>query len=509
MPTPDRRTTSLSYIEERRFRHLLETYAQGIWEANPAGDLLPDSAWSPALTRQTDNPCAGRAWLDAVHPDDRAGVETAWDKAMNDGGVYHREYRVQRNGPGWVWTLAHAAPLLDEDGTPLKWMGMNVDISARKNAELGLMEADRQKDEFISILAHELRNPLAPLRSGIDLMLNETATSTAKARALSLMSRQTFHIARLVEDLIDASRMTTGNLQLHIEKVRLADVLLGSVENIRPATDAKRQHIAINGLDQIDPVLNADPVRLNQAFVNVLNNSTKFSPEHSRIDISVRRHDELVSVTVCDRGRAIPESDLPNIFKLFVQSARHDRGDGLGIGLALANDIVKLHGGTIEARSAEDGVGAQFEIRLPVVAFSTAELDEDSTVMSSVPWRSLRVLVVDDNSDAAEALGALLEMSGHTIRIVHDGLQAVEESAIFLPDVIFMDVGMPVLGGLEATQRIRALNLEVRPFVVALTGWSSEADRAATYAVGCDMHLSKPADISTVLSAIQRGTTIH
>jgi PAS domain S-box-containing protein len=274
MVNPERRMAVLPHVEERRFRHLVETFAQALWEAGPDGELLPGSESWPILTGQAEASSLGRGWLDAVHPDDRAGVEAAWIKAVAEGSVYQREYRVRRNGHGWVWTLAHAAPLQAEDSRPQKWLGMNVDISARKNAEQALREADRQKDEFIAILAHELRNPLTPLRSGIDLMLNETATSTAKARALALMNRQTFHLSRLVEDLIDASRITTGSLQLHLEKVRLAEVLRGSVESIAPATQAKRQEIALQGLDEIDPVLHADPVRLNQAFVNVLNNST-------------------------------------------------------------------------------------------------------------------------------------------------------------------------------------------------------------------------------------------
>lgn len=508
MLNPDRRTALQPAVEERRFRHLVETYAQALWEANRAGELVSSSGW-PALTGQPEGSSEGRAWLDAVHPDDKAGVEAAWNAALAGGAIFDREFRVRRRGSGWVWTLAHAAPMLDNDGTPLKWLGINVDISARKNAEHALREADRQKDEFISILAHELRNPLAPLRSGIDLLLNETATSTAKAHALAIMSRQTSHLARLIEDLIDASRIATGKLQVHREKVRLADVLRASVENIQPALDAKRQQVAVHGLDEIDPVLEGDPVRLNQAFVNVLNNSAKFSPERSRIDIAVRRMDAMVSVTVSDCGRAIPPSDLPNIFKLFVQSARHDRGDGLGIGLALANDVVKLHGGTIEARSGRHGIGAQFEVRLPVVAFSGAQIDDEKTPLPSMAWKSLRMLIADDNSDAAEALGALLELAGHTIRIVHDGQQAVEEAASFLPEVIFMDIGMPVMGGLEATRNIRACKHKVRPFIVALTGWSSEADRAATRDAGCDMHLTKPADVSVVLAAVGSATAIQ
>lgn len=384
---------------------------------------------------------------------------------------------------------------------------MNVDISARRAAEHALKEAGRQKSEFISILAHELRNPLAPLRSSIDLMLNKTATMSAKTRALAVMDRQTSHLARLVEDLVDASRIATGRLQVNLQKLRLLDALRNSVENIQPSAHSKRQEVSLEVVDGIDPHVDADPVRLNQAFVNLLHNCVKFSPQDSRIDITVLRRGEQVSVTIRDRGREIPEEDRSKVFELFAQSARHDSGDGLGIGLALARDIVTLHNGSLDLRTPSDGVGAEFEVVMPAFAFSAAELGTGSGQLVSAAAHSVRVLVVDDNAEAAETLGALLEISGHTVHIVHDGRKAVDETAVFLPEVIFMDIGMPVMGGLEATRHIRASNLSVRPFIVALTGWNAEADRVSSKDAGCDLHLVKPAEVSEVLALIARAAS--
>lgn len=486
------------------YRTLVESFAQAVWEADTDG-LLPGSDSWHKLTGQPATAHSGMGWLDALHPEDREAARETWLRAAADGAIYSKEYRVNRPGLGWAWTLARATPLPGDSGTPLRWLGMNIDISARKTAELALVESERQKDDFIAILAHELRNPLAPLRSGIELLQNEHAPIALKARALNVMSRQTFHMSRLIEDLVDAGRITRGALQVSLEQVKLADVLLNAVANIQPATDAKRQQVVVHGLEATAPLLHADPVRLNQAFVNILNNCAKFSPQNSVIRIIVERQGDFLSVTFKDRGRAIPASDVPNIFKLFVQSARHDRGDGLGIGMAIAHDVVRLHGGTIEARSGPDGDGAEFQLKLPVIAFdpaSSMELKDSESATATAEWDSLRVLVVDDNAEAAETLGALLEMAGHTLRIVHDGLQAVEEVPLLQPDVVLMDIGMPVMGGLEATRRIRAMSLTVRPFIIAITGWGSDADRVASKAAGCDLHMTKPVDFDAVAAAI-------
>jgi PAS domain S-box-containing protein len=490
--------------EEKRYRHLVESFAQSIWETDCSGEIVAGASSWGGFTGQSESDVKGQGWLDAVHPEDRPDVALAWGRAVAEGATYRQEYRVRsRACSDWVWTLAYAAPLHEENGKILKWIGMNIDISVRKNVERAMFEADRHKDEFIAVLAHELRNPLAPLRSGIDLLMSATATAASKARAIAVMSRQTFHITRLVDDLLDASRITTGRLQVRMEEVGLAEILKSSAESIQPAINAKRQNLVLHGVDQLDAVLMADPVRLHQAFVNILNNSAKFSPENSSIDVTVEPLGRQIAVRIRDHGRGIPESDLPNIFKLFVQSARHDRGDGLGIGLALVNDVVKLHGGSVEARRPEQGSGVEFEVILPVLAFRSADKNPPAAAVATAhAWKALRVLVVDDNEEAAEVLGALLEMEGHTIRVAHNGQQALAEAPLFLPHVIFMDIGMPIMGGIEATKGIRKLALGVRPFVIALTGWSSEADRDESRAAGCDMHLAKPADLKGVVSAL-------
>ena len=489
--------------DKQAYRGLLESFAQATWQADASGALLDGSAAWQKLTGQLPRDWSGSGWLNVVHAGDRAATEAAWREAVASGNFYTHEYRLYSQLGGWVWTLAHAVPQRAADGSIVGWLGMNVDITARKEAEQALQEADRQKDEFLAVLAHELRNPLAPLRSAIDLLLNGSATATAKARAIAVMSRQIFFMSRLVDDLVDASRITTGALQMRMANVFLADVLHATIESIEPAIKAKRQSLESDRFDSDDAVVHGDAVRLTQAFVNILNNSAKFSAEGTSIRIELRRRPHEVSVVIRDQGRRIPAADMPNIFRLFIQSSRHDRGDGLGIGLALAHDVVKLHGGSIEVRNASAPEGAEFEVTLPTVAPEAQASQPPGAAPHGGSLVSKRILVVDDNSEAGETLGALLEIAGHTVRLVHDGQEAVGEAAVFLPDVIFMDIGMPVMDGLEATRRIRALNLAVRPFVVALTGWTAEANREASRAAGCDLHLGKPAEFDALVAAIE------
>jgi PAS domain S-box-containing protein len=490
---------------EQRFRVLVESAMQATWETNSKGDVVEHSeSWS-RYTGQAPSEFLGRGWLDVVHPEDQGTVAAQWGTAVRLGTVFRSEVRIWCGPGGWRWTQVFAAPIKDDSGAVLKFVGMNLDITQRKSAELALVEADKEKDRFIAVLAHELRNPLAPIRSGVELMLNKTTSEVVRARVLAVIQRQVTHLVRLVGDLIDTSRIRTGKLHVIRERVNLATVVTAAIESIQPALDAKHQRVDAKWLEQCDLVVEADAARLAQAFANILNNSAKFSPEHARIRIEVTEGDKAVEVRIRDEGPGIEEGELTTIFKLFVQSSRHDKHDGLGIGLAVVDELVKLHGGTVTARNEADGAGAVFEVKLPLAPPLGAHDHETARAVSGEALHSTRILVVDDNFDAADTIAALIEAEGHTVRIAHDGAEALKEAQVFQPEIIFMDLGMPVMGGLEATREIRKLFLSQRPYIIALTGWSAQADKAATREAGCDAHLSKPTEMTDVLGAIVKA----
>ncbi|HJU72215.1 MAG TPA: ATP-binding protein [Gemmatimonadaceae bacterium] len=356
-----------------------------------------------------------------------------------------------------------------------------------------LREGDRRKDEFLATLAHELRNPLAPIRNSLHIMRLAEGNEGANDQARRMMERQLGQMVRLIDDLLDVSRITRGKLQLRKERVELSGIVNTAVETTRPVIEAGGHALTITLPPQ--PVyLDADPMRLAQVLANLLNNAAKYTERGGRIWLTVTPQDSEIVVSVKDTGIGIPPDALPRIFEMFAQvdrSLEKSQG-GLGIGLTLVKRLVELHGGSVEARSEGVGKGSEFVARLPILAASAGASRVASDELHRANGLGCRILIADDNRDAAESMSMLLRLMGNEVRTVHDGFQAVEEASAFRPDVILLDIGMPRLNGYDVARSIRAERWGAGMVLVALTGWGAEEDRRRALEAGFDQHFTKP-----------------
>lgn len=364
-----------------------------------------------------------------------------------------------------------------------------------------LADADRRKNEFLAMLAHELRNPLQPIRSAVELL------GTASSRqdwAREVIGRQVNQLVRLVDDLLDASRISSGKLALRKEVVEVAQIVAASVEANKPFAEQKRHELIVHNPPH--PVrVTGDSLRLAQVFTNLLNNAVKFTPPGGRVTISAEQQNRDLVVRVGDNGNGIAAEDLVRVFDIFYQakSTAEQGNSGLGLGLALVRQLVHLHGGSVEAHSAGIGEGSEFIVRLPVL-MDLSTLEETAIAKTSEPTFAMgrRILVVDDNRDAAESLALMLRMSGNEVDIAFDGSHALRASAQFQPDVILLDIGMPKLDGYQVARLIRKRPRGGDVILIAITGWGGDGDRKRSQEAGFDRHLVKPVLPSEVLSLL-------
>ncbi|HZP89095.1 MAG TPA: ATP-binding protein [Burkholderiales bacterium] len=381
-----------------------------------------------------------------------------------------------------------------------------LEITERKRAETALhdyaeqlKDADRRKDEFLAMLAHELRNPLAPIRNATELLRRLEVGEARSRQALDVLARQTSHLARLVDDLLDVSRVTQGKITLDRSPVQLADVLQAGVEMMRPQIDAKHQDLTVV-LPHEPLTVDGDAVRLIQVVGNLLSNAAKFTEEGGKIVLTLARLDGRARIRVQDDGMGIPADLLPHVFDLFTQADRGlDRAEGgLGIGLSLVKSLVELHGGRVAVRSAGPGLGSTFDVELPLCTPAQTAKAETPSVESA----ARRVLVVDDNVDSAQSLATLLELQGHAVRYAYDGHAALEAAAQFRPQIVLLDIGLPGMDGFEVARRLRANVETAGAALVALTGYGQAEDRVRSKAAGFDHHLTKPVDLGELTSLI-------
>jgi signal transduction histidine kinase/ActR/RegA family two-component response regulator len=369
-------------------------------------------------------------------------------------------------------------------------------LAERGRLEQELRNTDRKKDDFIALLAHELRNPLAPIRNGLQVLRLTAGDAAAVAQARAMMDRQLSHMVRLIDDLLDVSRISRNKMELRKERVLLADVVASAVETARPLIEAAGHELAV-ALPPRPVFVDADLTRLAQVLGNLLTNSAKYTGKGGRICLAAERNAAEVIFTIKDNGIGIPAQSLPHIFDMFSQVDRSTERStgGLGIGLALVKGLVEMHGGTVSAESEGEGKGSTFTVRLPATEGRSAPLAATSAETEG-PGIGRRVLVVDDNRDGAESMAMMLQLLGDEVRSAHDGIEAVEVAEQFLPHVILMDVGMPRLNGLDATRRIREQPWGKEITVIALTGWGQQSDRQRSREAGCDGHLVKPVNLS-------------
>jgi PAS domain S-box-containing protein len=418
-----------------------------------------------------------------------SGVQVVETLEHPDGAVHH--------------SVVSKFPIPGQDGRPALVGGMAIDITDRVRAEQALREADRRKDEFLAVLAHELRNPLAPIRHALEL-LRLAGDPAAEAEARAVLDRQVRQMVRLVDDLLDVSRIRTGKVALRKERLDVAAALRSAVEVSRPLVEAAG-HTLVVSLPAQPLYLDADPTRLAQVFGNLLNNAAKFTEPGGRVEVSAERAGDAAVVRVKDTGVGIAPEVLSRLFELFAQAGPPGgpSGGGLGVGLALAKSLVELHGGQVYAASGGPGRGSEFTVLLPLAAGACQE-DTGAAPAPAGRGQARRVLVVDDNADAADTLARLLRVQGHRVGVAHDGPAALELARSLRPEVVFLDLGMPVMDGYAVARRLRSAPEAAGALLVALTGWGQEEDRRRSKEAGFDEHVTKPADLSEVQRLLDR-----
>jgi PAS domain S-box-containing protein len=463
-------------------------------------------------TREQLDALGGNLLATLMHPDDLSRYAAHFDRlsALADGVAAEFDYRMKAADGGWRWLISRDMPFRRAaDGRVTQIIGAALDVTARKQAEEALRDADRKKDEFLATLAHELRNPLAPIRAAVEVLRRPAAGGPEQDRARDIIDRQVRAMTRLIDDLMDVSRIRSGKIQLRRERVDLAAVVRNAVETSRPLID-DRGHTLTVELPP-DPIpLDADPVRLAQALLNLLNNAAKYTERGGHIRLTVERAGDEAVVRVTDTGIGIAADKLPTLFEMFTQlTGETDRSQGgLGIGLALVKRLVEKHGGRITARSDGPGRGSEFTVTLPVAGAAPGLRNETpapraaDAALPALPPGVKRVLVVDDNADAADSLALLLEMTGHTVRTAHDGEAAVAAAGEFRPHVVLCDIGLPKISGYEVCRRIRGQPWGRGLTLVAVTGRGMETDRRTALEAGFDHHLTKPVDPTAVVTLL-------
>lgn len=485
-----RSTSGALRSSEERFRALVTATSDMLYR------MSPDWTEMRALDGRgilPDTTIPDRNWLRRYIPaDEHARVSGAIRAAVLTKGVFELEHRVLRSDGTAGCVLSRAVPIMNENNEVVEWFGAQLDLTARKNAENALRDADRRKDEFLATLAHELRNPLAPLRNGLQIARLNSPADAPFRRTIEMMERQVSMLVHLVEDLMDVSRITTGKIELRRERVTLREVLAASTEASRAVIDGRGHRLIIEPSAE-ELSVEGDFDRLTQVFSNLLSNAAKYTEAGGTIELRVARVGGEGVVSVADSGIGIPAADLSMIFEMFsqVRSHRGHADGGLGIGLSLVRQLVEMHGGSVQVVSAGEGHGSTFFVRLPLTGPATVP---ERTVVAREPPAAARrrILVVDDNEDAATSLATLLEQLGHEVVTASDGEEGVTRAAAFCPHVVFLDLGMPRMDGVEAAKRLRSLPDGGQTILIALTGWGQEHDRQRTRAAGFDHHLLKP-----------------
>jgi PAS domain S-box-containing protein len=479
---------------ERELTDFFENATEGMHKVGPDGTILWANKAEYGLLGYTAEEYVGRS-ITEFHAD-AAVIAEMLEKLRNGEMLENFPARLRCKDGSIKHVLVNSSACF-ERGEFAYTRCFSRDVTERWQAEQARREADRRKDEFLAMLAHEFRNPLAPMSNALELVRGGCGNEKEADDAIRVLDRQMRQMRRLVDDLLDVSRITLGRIQIVKERVDLAAAVRSAIETSRPAIETAGHKLTVT-LPMRPIIVNADSARLDQVFSNLLTNSAKYTEPGGRISIEAEQRGEEAIVTVRDNGIGIACDALAYVFDMFRQvdgSLERSQG-GLGIGLTLVRRLVESHGGSVEARSEGPGKGSEFVVRLPIAG---------ETDRATVPRRSVevavskrRVLVVDDNEDSGDTLSMLLRIKGHEVRTARDGLQAIELVPEFLPEVILMDVGMPRLNGYEATRRIRQMPSGEAIFIVAVTGWGQPDDKQRSAEAGCSGHMTKPVDFATL-----------
>lgn len=498
---------------EERFRALADNIPQLAWIAEPGTE--GKASWFNQVwldyTGTTLDQMQGSGWKSVHHPDYIERVAQKFEHHVKHCLDWEDTFPLRRHDGEFRWFLSRMNFIRDETGEAVRIVGTNTDITQERRLEEQLREvpaelsdANRRKDEFIATLAHELRNPLAPIRNGLQLMKLAGGHQETIEKTRAMMDRQLTQMVRLVDDLMDVSRITRGALELRRERIPLAAVLSSAIETCRPIIEQMGHQLVVDIPDQ-PIIVDADMTRLSQAFANLLNNAAKYTEQSGRIRVDVKVVENEAVVTVQDSGIGLAADELPLIFEMFVQidrSLERTQG-GLGIGLTLVKRLVEMHHGTVEAVSAGRGKGSEFVVRLPIVVETSRPHSTSVGDEPAASTTSLRILIVDDNVDGANSLSGLLKLKGYASRMVYDGQAGVDAALAYRPDVILLDIGLPKLNGYEVCRFIREQSWGKGITIIAITGWGQDEDRVRSKAAGFDHHIVKPVDPQALMKMLE------
>jgi len=459
------------------------------------GEVVEDSPTWRAFTGQGKEEMRGDGWMRKLPLADVQRVSEIWKHSLATGTSHETEFRILAVDGTYRHVAARTVPVLEPNGKVRAWAGTTTDTTEKKDAEREMQEASRRKDEFLAMLAHELRSPLAPVRNAIEIIRSNKTDTTRIDWTCGIMERQVQHMTRLLDDLLDVARITHGRIQLHKQPTDLSTQVQQSLEATRSVLEKKNLRLVTDFAPGPMPI-SADVTRIEQIITNLLNNAVKFTPPGGQITVRVHAEGDSAVLRVIDNGRGVAPELLPRIFQLFEQGDRSlARSEGgLGIGLTLVQDLVRMHFGTVEAKSEGPGRGSEFIVRLPMLPVVPAQSSK-TAAQPPIPGERKRVLVVEDNLDSAETLAAMLDMMGHEARVANDGPSGIDVFARFKPSVVLLDIGLPGLSGFEVAEHLRADSANaVSLKIIALTGYGSDSDRARSKTAGFDYHLVKPVD---------------
>jgi PAS domain S-box-containing protein len=482
----------------------LRSIGDAVIVTDSTGRIISLNAVAEQLTGWSGDEAVGVPLADVfriINEVTRNSVESPVDRVIADGtivGLANHTLLIAKNGVERPIDDS-AAPIHGASGRLAGVVLVFRDTTERRERERSLADEARRKDEFLALLAHELRNPLAPIYSALQILKLSEDDVASSREAREVAERQVNLLTRLVDDLLDMSRIMRGKIDLRVERLELASIVTQAVETARPAINANRHELSVSMPDE--PVwFKADRVRITQVLSNLLSNAAKYTEPEGRISLSATIEDEQLVVCVADNGIGIEPEALPRVFEMFMQvapGARRSQG-GLGIGLTLVRNLIEMHGGRVEARSTGLGQGSQFFVRLPVaVADAEAPAAMDGPEQQAANGSRRRILVVDDNVDAARSLAMLLRLRGHDVELAFNGEDALATVQQRLPEIVFLDIGMPGMDGFQVARRLRA-EFDSSLYLVALTGWGAEQDRQKSREAGFDRHLTKPVDLTAL-----------
>jgi signal transduction histidine kinase/DNA-binding response OmpR family regulator len=502
----EERAAALAASEER-FRLAMEAVRGGLYDWTIETNAWWRSAGLAALLGSSGEPdCPSYEWWRSrIHADDVEGgwkdVRSALDIATP---AFDVQYRVRHHKGHWIWVWDRGRIVRDVDGRVIRVVGHVTDVNAQKEAEDALKQANDRKNEFLAMLSHELRNPLAPIRNAVNVLRIEGSSQAEIQKGRDIIDRQVDHLSRILNDLLDVNRITRNKIELQMCPLNLAEAIQPAIEasNGRFAQHGPSLHVSIPESIHV----RGDAIRLTQVFTNLLNNSAQYTPAGGEVWLSAEVEGEVAVIRVRDTGKGIAQEKLPHVFQMFYQDT--DTApyvhEGLGIGLTLVARIVELHGGTVQVTSAGLTAGSEFTVRLPALLDWVApDRSEQALATNGKGTRAVRrVLIADDNEDCAESLAMLLRLKGYDVRTVSDGPQAIQMASQFLPEAVLLDIGMPTLNGYDVARMMREEPWGKHLLMIAQTGWGQARDRQRSQEAGFDAHLTKPVDCAALMELL-------